>query len=122
MFQGHPEDDTVSLLKEYKREVGRFIAGAREDYPPYPDHVFGLKARAILREHRDLVERYLDRGRTPPDFPEARIAAGLDNTWHDSAEGVVGNWMGLIYRLTHNDRRYPFMDGVDPRDPLALVR
>jgi homoserine O-succinyltransferase len=75
-----------------------------------------------LLEHRDLVQRYLDRGRTPPEFPESRIATMLDNTWHDSAEGVVGNWMGLIYRVTHNDRRVPFMAGVDPADPLRLGR
>jgi homoserine O-succinyltransferase len=28
--------------------------------------------------------------------------------------------MGLIYRVTHNDRRIPFMDGIDPTDPLGL--
>lgn len=122
MFQGHPEYDMVSLLKEYKREVGRYISGARKDYPPYPEHFFSTKARAILSEHRDLVDRYLDRGRTPPEFPESRIAEMLDNTWHDSAEGVVGNWMGLIYGVTHNDRRVPFMAGVDPSDPLKLGR
>jgi homoserine O-succinyltransferase len=121
MFQGHPEYDLISLLKEYKREVGQYISGARKDYPPCPEHFFNLKAKAILQEHRDLVDRHLDRGRTPPEFPEARIAAGLDNTWHDSAEGVVGNWMGLIYHITHNDRRIPFMDDVDPNDPLRLV-
>jgi len=29
--------------------------------------------------------------------------------------------MGKIYQLTNIDRRVPFMDGVDPRDPLGLV-
>jgi hypothetical protein len=30
--------------------------------------------------------------------------------------------MGLIYNLTHSDRRLPFMDDVDPARPLrALV-
>ena len=28
--------------------------------------------------------------------------------------------MGLIYQVTHNDRRIPFMDDVDPDDPLGL--
>ena len=31
MFQGHPEYDTVSLLKEYKREINRFVTGSRID-------------------------------------------------------------------------------------------
>jgi homoserine O-succinyltransferase len=121
MLQGHPEYDTVSLLKEYKREIGLFVSGERTDYPPFPEHIFDLKARALLDEYRHMLERELDRGREPPPFPEARIAAGLENTWRDTAEGVVGNWMGLIYRVTHNDRRIPFMDGIDPNDPLGIA-
>ena len=119
-FQGHPEYDTVSLLKEYKREVNRFALGQREDYPPIPENYVRLRDRAILDEHRDRILAALDSGRTSPEFPEERIATGLDNTWHDTAEGVVGNWVGKIYQLTHSDRRLPFMDGVDPRDPLGL--
>jgi homoserine O-succinyltransferase len=119
-FQGHPEYDTVSLLKEYKREVSRFGLGQREDYPPIPENYIRPRDRAILDEHRDRILSALDSGRKPPELPEDRIAAGLDNTWHDTAEGVVGNWVGKIYQLTHSDRRLPFMDGVDPRDPLGL--
>jgi homoserine O-succinyltransferase len=48
------------------------------------------------------------------------VARRLDNTWHDTAEAVVGNWMGTVYQVTHRDRRIPFMDGVDPDDPLSL--
>jgi homoserine O-succinyltransferase len=33
----------------------------------------------------------------------------------------MGNWMGVIYQLTHSDRRLPFMPGVDPADPLRLL-
>jgi homoserine O-succinyltransferase len=121
MFQGHPEYDTISLLKEYKREVQLFASGSRDGYPPFPENVFSRKAGAILDEYRHMLERALDRGREPPPFPEERIAAGLDNTWRDTAEGVVGNWLGLIYRVTHNDRRLPFMDWVEPDDPLRHV-
>jgi homoserine O-succinyltransferase len=119
-FQGHPEYDTISLLKEYGREVRRFASGQRSDYPPFPENYIGRKDRDILEEHRDRVLAALDRGREPPEVPEARVAAGLDNTWHDTAEGVVGNWMGKIYQITNSDRRLPFMDGVDPGDPLRL--
>lgn len=119
-FQGHPEYDTVSLLKEYKREVNRFAAGSRPDYPPFPDHYIGLRDRAILEEHRDRLLQALEAGREPPELPEQRIAPGLHNTWHDTAEGVVGNWIGKIYQTTNNSRRLPFMDGIDPADPLGL--
>jgi homoserine O-succinyltransferase len=119
-FQGHPEYDTISLLKEYQRETKRFASGARPDWPPFPDNYIDRKHRAILDEHRGRVVNALTRGQPVPAFPEAYIAPALDNTWHDTAEGVVGNWMGLIYQLTNSNRKLPFMDGVDPQDPLGL--
>ncbi|NEX20791.1 homoserine O-succinyltransferase [Thiorhodococcus mannitoliphagus] len=119
-FQGHPEYDTISLLKEYKREVKGFTAGARLDYPPFPESYFGLQSRAILNEHESRIRAALDRGCELPVFPESHLLAGLHNTWHDTAEGVLGNWMGLIYRLTNNDRKLAFMAGVNPGDPLDL--
>jgi homoserine O-succinyltransferase/O-acetyltransferase len=121
-FQGHPEYDTISLLKEYQREVRRFAAGARPDYPPFPEHYIDRKHRAILDEHRGRVVAAMNQGREQPAFPEAYIARSLDNTWHDTAEGVVGNWMGLIYQVTNKSRKLPFMEGVDPQDPLGLRR
>jgi homoserine O-succinyltransferase len=120
-FQGHPEYDTVSLLKEYQREVRRFIARERRDYPPFPENYLpAARPRHPGGTPRRILTA-LDRGQTAPQFPEARIALSLDNTWHDTAEGVMGNWMGVIYQLTHSDRRLPFMPGVDPADPLRLL-
>ena len=43
-FQGHPEYDKVSLAKEYKREVTRFVVGERETYPGYPERYFARPA------------------------------------------------------------------------------
>ncbi len=119
-FQGHPEYDTVSLLKEYKREVSRFIKGEREDYPPMPDRYFSPKIRAILQEHKAQVIAARSRNESVPDLPESLITGSLDNTWHDTGEAVINNWMGKVYQITNNDRRLPFMEGVDPDDPLGL--
>jgi homoserine O-succinyltransferase len=120
-FQGHPEYDTVSLLKEYKREVMRFAAGETGHYPPFVDHYFSARNRAILTEYRQRLERAMADGRPVPEFPERLLSADLDNTWRDTAHAVVGNWMGLVYQTTHQDRRRQFMDGVDPDDPLARL-
>ncbi len=121
-FQGHPEYDIISLLKEYKREVLRFAAGQRPDYPPFPEHYFSLQSQAILEEHRDRVISALDHGTPLPELPERLIAQRLDNTWHDTAEAVINNWIGKVYQITNIDRRLPFQDGVDPDDPLGLRR
>ena len=119
-FQGHPEYDSISLLKEYKREVNRYILGERDDYPPFPENYLTLKHQAILEEHRDRVHAALERGDAPPDLPEHLIAPELDNTWRDTAEAVINNWIGNVYQITNVDRRLPFQEGVNPDDPLGL--
>ena len=118
--QGHPEYDTISLLKEYKREVMLYAAGKRDSYPPFPLNYFGTREKGVLNEYRGRLEEALGSGSAIPEFPEQLVSARLDNTWHDTAEAVVGNWMGLIYQVTHNDRRIPVMEGVNPDDPLGL--
>jgi len=121
-FQGHPEYDTVSLLKEYKREVMHYTRGERDDYPPFPDNYFSLRIQGILDEHRDRVLAARSRGEAAPDLPESLIVADLDNTWHDTAEAVIDNWIGKVYQVTNMDRKKPFMEGVAPDDPLGLHR
>lgn len=127
-FQGHPEYDRVSLLKEYKREVGLFIDGERDSYPPFPGHYFDRHCVALLNEFQRNVESALagDGGEDItadqlPSFPEERILSRLHNTWHDSGEAIVGNWIGQVYQLTHRDRKLPFMDGINPDDPLGWL-
>lgn len=118
--QGHPEYDTVSLLKEYKREVGRYLAGELDAAPPYPDRYFTPAAARAATDHLEAALAARDAGRPVPEFPEAVLAAELDNTWIDTATAVFNNWLGLVYRLTDVRRGVPFMDGVDPDDPLQL--
>ncbi len=118
MFQGHPEYDTVSLLKEYKREVIAHFNGQRADYPPFPEHYFNCQQQAILEEYRIRLE--LAGSRESLEFPEKLVAEALENVWHDTAEAVIGNWMGTVYQVTNRDRRIPFMEGVNPDNPLGL--
>ncbi len=120
-FQGHPEYEEISLMKEYKREVGRFIQREIDVYPPFPDNIFTPLHCAILAEYRDQVEVAMKNNSQAPQFPEHLLTPELDNTWHDSAEAVINNWIGAVYQLTHVDRRRPFRDGVDPADPLGLL-
>lgn len=116
-FQGHPEYDIISLLKEYKREVTLFINGNINDYPPFPDNYFDKQTQSILNEYK----RSINSGNADiNDFPEKLIINRLDNTWHDSAEAVINKWIGKVYQITNNERHLPFMDGVNPDDPLGL--
>ncbi len=119
-FQGHPEYDIISLLKEYKREIHHFINGVRSDYPPMPENYFRRQIAAILDEYQREVITAKAQGRAAPELPEHLITAQLDNTWHDSAEAVLNNWIGKVYQLTNMDRKKPFQEGIDLSDPLGL--
>jgi len=74
----------------------------------------------LVNEYRGRLEAAMAKGEPLPEFPEAHVAGRLDNTWHDTAEAVVANWLGLMYQVTNRERGLPFMDGVDPNDPLGL--
>ena len=118
-FQGHPEYDTISLLKEYKREIALYLEDKELGYPPMPSNYFSTQNEAILNEYR----ANLDAGTTSiKDFPESLIATTLDNTWHDSANAIINNWIGCVYQVTHERVGKPFMSGINPDDPLSLKK
>ena len=114
-FQGHPEYDTVSLLKEYKRDRLLEAAGKLTSPVPFPAHYFDRFSRSVLGEYGDRLK-----AGEQAMFPENLLLNRLDNTWHDTAEGVVGNWIGCVYQVTHSERSKPFMPGINPVDPLGL--
>ena len=120
-FQGHPEYEIHSLLKEYKREVNRVGTGVREDYPPQPEHYFPASAQPLLATHREAVLAARSNGEPAPEFPEQQLLRQVDNTWSDTGSAMFNNWLGLVYQLTHRDRKQLFMPGVDPRDPLGVL-
>jgi len=120
-FQGHPEYDTNSLLKEYRREVVRYLNGELQRPPPFPRHYFSDDAARIADRFVRESEQALREDRLLPDFLESEITSELDNTWGDTAKAIVANWLGLVYQLTNLNRRKQYMDGVDPNDPLNAV-
>jgi homoserine O-succinyltransferase len=120
-FQGHPEYDANSLLKEYRREVMRYLKGERADSPPMPEHYFSLEAAEIAAEHVRDAAAAAQRGGVLPEFPEDRLERFIDNTWGDTAKAMFNNWLGLVYQVTNLDRRKQFMPGVDPADPVGFL-
>jgi homoserine O-succinyltransferase len=98
----------------------RYARGEIDDYPPFPDRYFNRQVQGILAEHRERVIAARARNAPVPALPEHLVVPTLDNTWHDTAEAVIDNWIGKVYELTNRDRKLPFMDGIDPEDPLGL--
>ncbi len=116
-FQGHPEYDSISLLKEYKREIALYLEGSRPEYPPFPSNYLSAQSRAILDEYKDQLN---NKSASLKDFPEQLISKTLDNTWHDSASAIINNWIGGVYQITNENIKLPFMDSINPLNPLDL--
>lgn len=120
-FQGHPEYDQNSLLKEYKREVVRFVGGEIDTYPPFPENYLSEDGKHRLDEYRKYLVGADDRRAALREFPEDTALAETDYTWGDTGKIVFNNWLGLVYQLTGTRRDEPFMDGVDPDNPLRMA-
>ena len=94
-FQGHPEYFTRTLLKEYRRDVRRYLTLEREAYPNEPRGYFDVEATRILNEFRKNAEANRQEDLMEV-FPEAVVGETLQNTWHDSAVGIYRNWLDIL--------------------------
>jgi len=117
-FQGHPEYDATSLLKEYKREIDRWSLDERTDYPPFPDNYFDDGVKQKLNDYRKTLESCCDRSLV--EWPDEWLQRNIDNTWRDTALSTFNNWLGLIYQLTGKNIKQPYMAGIDPENPLNI--
>jgi homoserine O-succinyltransferase len=88
--QGHPEYAAASLLKEYRRDVRRYVDGVRPTWPGIPEGYVGEDGYRLLVEHRAAVE-----SGARPAFPFAEVAAGIADTWRAPAERLLANWLQL---------------------------
>jgi homoserine O-succinyltransferase len=94
-FQGHPEYDADTLLREYRRDVGRFLRREREVYPDMPQNYFDNAARSVAEDFRARVFRA---GRDNPvgDFPMEALANRIGNDWRGTAIGLYQNWISYL--------------------------
>src|SRR6266850_3044575 len=103
-FQGHPEYEAHTLMLEYRRDIRRFLLRERDSYPAMPQGYFDdatVEALTALRE-RALVDRRED---VLADFPTARAAGTVTNTWRTTATRVYRNW--LVYLSAEKARALP---------------
>jgi homoserine O-succinyltransferase len=94
-FQGHPEYEATTLLLEYRRDIGRFLRGERETYPPMPHGYFDEETVAALTALRERA-RLDRREELLAEFPTAMAAGKVANTWRSTAESLYGNWLQYI--------------------------
>ncbi len=97
LCQGHPEYGTLSLLREYRRDVRRYLFGrGAVPYPRLPDGYFCPDAVATLE---DFAERAAARDADPRElwsvFPFDKVGASVANTWAAPSAILYANWLSL---------------------------
>jgi homoserine O-succinyltransferase/O-acetyltransferase len=93
-FQGHPEYDPDTLLREYKRDVRRFVTGERDEYPVAPRCYFDPQtayALAALRQEAMKGRRALTLLDEVGDLIRCAV---MPNPWDAVARKVYANWLG----------------------------
>jgi homoserine O-succinyltransferase len=104
-FQGHPEYGERTLLKEYRRDIKRFLRQERETYPSMPHGYFDAASAKLLTEFQETALAH-PREEQLVFFPEAVVVGALRNTWRSSATCVYRNW--LQYVLSKKAETSPF--------------
>lgn len=94
-FQGHPEYDKLTLFKEYRRDIRRFLKNEREVYPRLPHGYFDaatnramgeFRSRAVANRSEDLLA----------EFPQRLATTNLKNTWRFGATCIYRQWVEYI--------------------------
>lgn len=116
-FQGHPEYEHDSLLKEYKRDLRRYFRGKRDEYPIAPASYFTPETALILARMRMLA---LHTARDPRMLDQILAIASTGAApvrWDEVATRIYANWMasfGLDTGRDHAFARPPVETNVAP--------
>jgi homoserine O-succinyltransferase len=91
-FQGHPEYGASTLLKEYRRDIKRFLRKERPTYPSMPYGYFDTESLQVMAEFRERVSRdpleeHME------SFPDAYLMGKVEKTWQTAALSIYQNWL-----------------------------
>jgi homoserine O-succinyltransferase/O-acetyltransferase len=100
LCQGHPEYSTLSLLREYRRDVRRCLFGRGAlPYPRLPDGYLGDEAVETLMEFKRRASATdMDPRELWPTFPFDEVAATVENSWALASATLYSNWLDLARR------------------------
>jgi len=94
-LQGHLEYETATLMREYRRDVIRFVRGESATYPALPAGYFDAETEKALTALRARVGSL--RGTELSNAVATAVeATEIQNTWQSSAGSIYRNWLQLI--------------------------
>ena len=115
-FQGHFEYESDTLMREYRRDLARFLKGETSTYPLSPADYFDLDTERALTALRN--ESSASRNSQLLHKVAAVVEnAPIKNTWQHSATIIYRNWLNEI--RTRKNARQP---EAHPIESLAVSR
>jgi homoserine O-succinyltransferase len=93
LVQGHPEYEPSSLLREYQRDVRRYVRHEREEIPCLPLHCVAPQDWAQLEAlHLAVTEGSRDPALVEA-YPFAEVGARSTWPWSVTARRLYANWL-----------------------------
>lgn len=105
LIQGHPEYDASTLLREYRRDVERYLLGSRPGLPALPKGcVAPNDEAAITRFHRRVTTESLN-----PELmavlPFSQMLERPPWPWRSAAVQFYANWLADVKRRARTTPR-----------------
>jgi homoserine O-succinyltransferase len=98
LLQGHPEYGPMTLLKEYRRDVRRFLDGSIQTHPQIPVDYLDREGVELLQSFRSRCER--EGGKSGENFPFYPAAGHIRARWDRQSRQLFENWMADVRRRT----------------------
>ena len=93
--QGHPEYDAAALLREYRRDVRRYLAGQRESYPDMPHGYFSPAEVAKFEAFSLRAQNTRDLALLS-EFAAIEPRQSLPESWNKGASRLYRNWLAHL--------------------------
>jgi homoserine O-succinyltransferase len=96
LVQGHPEYDPSSLLREYRRDAGRYVRGERSEEPILPFHCVSPEDwETLKRFHHETVLENRDTA-SFDEFAFEEMGARALWLWRSLATRFFTNWVSSV--------------------------
>lgn len=113
--QGHPEYETQTLLKEYRRDIKRFLRHERETYPSLPHGYLNAEATKQMCDFREQALSNPDED-VLAAFPDSFVSETLENGWHACGALVYRSWLRYVASRKTDAAHYPIVAAASGHD------
>jgi homoserine O-succinyltransferase len=96
LLQGHPEYERQTLLRQYRRDVRRYLTGHQGSYPHLPKGCLDIEGVAALEQLQADVTAEVHDPALMDRFPFNFVAAHIDVDWQSVSRLFMRNWVRSV--------------------------